>query len=116
VVAGTPDSVRMVGTRRVVFRALGPLQANSMEKALPVDVVRRFHRIVSSGVKTDFITGYKPVSLFRELSFSRQVLYRPAHSPLKLSKNKGILVGPVGFEPTRGLLLRQLRMPVPPRA
>jgi hypothetical protein len=31
----------------------------------------------------------------------------------KLSKN---LVGPVGFEPTRGLLLRQLRMPVPPRA
>ena len=34
----------------------------------------------------------------------------------KLSKNKGILVGPVGVEPTRGLLLRQLRMPVPPRA
>jgi hypothetical protein len=42
-----------------VFRALGPLQANSMEKALPVDVVRRFPRIVSSGVETDFITGYK---------------------------------------------------------
>src|SRR5205807_3054486 len=26
------------------------------------------------------------------------------------------LVGPVGFEPTNTLLLRQLRMPVPPRA
>jgi hypothetical protein len=33
-----------------------------------------------------------------------------------LSKNDRILVGPVGFEPTKGLLLRQLRMPVPPRA
>jgi hypothetical protein len=35
---------------------------------------------------------------------------------LILSKNDRILVGPVGFEPTRRLLLRQLRMPVPPRA
>ena len=35
---------------------------------------------------------------------------------VELSKNKGILVVPVGFEPTKGLLLRQLRMPVPPRA
>ena len=34
----------------------------------------------------------------------------------KLSKNDRILVGPVGFEPTKRLLLRQLRMPVPPRA
>ena len=34
----------------------------------------------------------------------------------KLSKNDRILVGPVGFEPTERLLLRQLRMPVPPRA
>src|SRR6266568_6123886 len=60
--------------------------------------------------------GVEPVSLLREPLFSRQVPYRPAHSPFKLSKNHGILVGPVGFEPTRGLLLRQLRMPVPPRA
>jgi hypothetical protein len=60
-------------------------------------------------------TGVEPISLLRELLFSRQVPYRPAHSP-KLSKNKGILVGPVGVEPTKGLLLRQLRMPVPPRA
>ena len=48
--------------------------------------------------------------------FSRLVPYRPAHSPSKLSKNNGILVGPVGVEPTERLLLRQLRMPVPPRA
>lgn len=34
----------------------------------------------------------------------------------ELSKNDRILVGPVGVEPTKGLLLRQLRMPVPPRA
>jgi hypothetical protein len=61
-------------------------------------------------------TGVEPVSLLREPLFSRQVLYRLAYSPLKLSKNKGILVGPVGVEPTKGLLLRQLRMPVPPRA
>src|SRR5438445_5684393 len=40
--------------------------------------------------------------------------YRPAHSPFELSKNYGILVGPVGVEPTKGPLLRQLRMPVPP--
>src|SRR5437660_12378211 len=33
-----------------------------------------------------------------------------------LSKNEKILVGPVGFEPTIRLLLRQLRMPGPPRA
>lgn len=59
----------------------------------------------------------EPVSLLREPLFSRQVPYRPAHSPSKLlSKNCGILVGPVGVEPTKGLLLRQLRMPVPPRA
>jgi hypothetical protein len=43
-------------------------------------------------------TGVEPVSLLREPLFSRQVPYRPAHSPSKLSKNKGILVGPVGFE------------------
>ena len=47
-------------------------------------------------------TGVEPVSLLREPLFSRQVPYRPAHSPSKLSKNKGILVGPVGFEPTKG--------------
>lgn len=35
---------------------------------------------------------------------------------VELSKNDRILVGPVGFEPTERLLLRQLRMPVPPRA
>jgi hypothetical protein len=46
-------------------------------------------------------TGVEPVSLFREPLFSRQVPYRPAHSPSKLSKNKGILVGPMGFEPTK---------------
>ena len=61
-------------------------------------------------------TGVEPVSLLREPLFSRQVPYRPAHSPFELSKNDGILVGPVGVEPTKGLLLRQLRMPVPPRA
>ena len=44
-------------------------------------------------------TGVEPVSLLREPLFSRQVPYRPAHSPSKLSKNKEILVGPVGFEP-----------------
>jgi hypothetical protein len=33
-----------------------------------------------------------------------------------LSKNNRILVGSVGVEPTKRLLLRQLRMPVPPRA
>ena len=46
---------------------------------------------------------------------------RPAALPsgplsVELSKNDRILVGPVGFEPTERLLLRQLRMPVPPRA
>jgi hypothetical protein len=35
---------------------------------------------------------------------------------IELSKTNRILVGPVGVEPTKGLLLRQLRMPVPPRA
>jgi hypothetical protein len=60
--------------------------------------------------------GVEPVSLSREPLFSRQVPYRPAHSPFEFSKNYGILVGPVGVEPTKGLLLRQLRMPVPPRA
>jgi hypothetical protein len=60
--------------------------------------------------------GVEPASLFGEPLFSRQVPYRPAHSPFELSKNYGILVGPVGVEPTKGLLLRQLRMPVPPRA
>ena len=59
--------------------------------------------------------GVEPASLLREPLFSRQVPYRPAHSP-QLSKNDRILVGPVGFEPTERLLLRQLRMPVPPRA
>ena len=61
-------------------------------------------------------TGVEPVSLLRESLFSRQVPYRPAHSPFQLSKSSGILVGPEGVEPTKGLLLRQLRMPVPPRA
>jgi hypothetical protein len=61
-------------------------------------------------------TGVEPVTLLREPLFSRQVPYRPAHSPFELSKNYGTLVGPVGVEPTKGLLLRQLRMPVPPRA
>jgi hypothetical protein len=60
--------------------------------------------------------GVEPASLLREPLFSRQVPYRPAHSPSELSKNDRILVGPVGVEPTRRLLLRQLRMPVPPRA
>ena len=59
--------------------------------------------------------GVEPASLLREPLFSRQVPYRPAHSP-QMSKNDRILVGPVGVEPTKGLLLRQLRMPVPPRA
>lgn len=61
-------------------------------------------------------TGVEPVSLLRAPLFSRQVPYRPAHSPSKFSKSKEILVGPVGVEPTKGLLLRQLRMPIPPRA
>src|SRR5216683_6812350 len=47
-------------------------------------------------------TGVESVSLLREPLFSRQVAYRPADSPSKLSKNKGILVGPVGVEPTKG--------------
>src|SRR5215470_4201 len=58
--------------------------------------------------------GVEPACLLREPLFSRQVPYRPAHSPTKSCQRT--LVGPVGFEPTRGLLLRQLRMPVPPRA
>ena len=56
-----------------------------------------------------------PLASFERPCLADKCFYRPAHSPLKLSKNKGILVGPVGFEPTRGLLLRQLRMPVPSR-
>jgi hypothetical protein len=64
----------MVGTRRVVSRALGPLQPNSMEKALPLDVVRRFPRIVSSGVETDFITMAASFHLDRAgMGFSRRV-------------------------------------------
>ena len=58
--------------------------------------------------------GVEPASLLREPLFSRQVPYRPAHSPAKICQRT--LVGPVGFEPTKGLLLRQLRMPIPPRA
>src|SRR5579864_5408040 len=72
--------------------------------------------------------GVEPASLLREPLFSRQVPYRPAHSPTKCQRTLSPhhaqkrcvlgarLVGPVGFEPTKGLLLRQLRMPVPPRA
>ena len=60
--------------------------------------------------------GVEPASLLREPLFSRQVPYRPAPLSVELSKNDRILVGPVGFEPTERLLLRQLRMPVPPRA
>ena len=56
----------------------------------------------SSAFRMAESTGVEPVSLLREPLFSRQVPYRPAHSPSKLSKNKGILVGPVGFEPTKG--------------
>src|SRR5262249_48231100 len=57
--------------------------------------------------------GVEPASPLREPLFSRQVPYRPAHSPTKCQRT---LVGPVGFEPTKGLLLRRLRTPVPPRA
>src|SRR5262249_23677889 len=59
--------------------------------------------------------GVEPASLLREPLFSRQVPYVRPTRP-KLSKNDRILVGPVGVEPTKRLLLRQLRMPVPPRA
>jgi hypothetical protein len=69
------------------------------------------HSAVPSAVAES--TGVEPVSLLREPLFSRQVPYRPAHSPTKCQRT---LVGPVGFEPTEKLLLRQLRMPVPPRA
>ena len=63
--------------------------------------------------------GVEPASLLREPLFSRQVPYRPAHSPVIENcqrTTKEDLVGPVGFEPTRKLHLSQLRMPVPPRA
>ena len=70
------------------------------------------HSAVPSAVAES--AGVEPASLLREPLFSRQVPYRPAHSPTKVVKE--LLVGPVGFEPTEKLLLRQLRMPVPPRA
>ena len=47
---------------------------------------------------------------------SRPVALPSGPLSVELSKNERILVGPVGFEPTERLLLRQLRMPVPPRA
>ena len=61
-------------------------------------------------------TGVEPVSLLREPLFSRHGALPSGPLSVELSKNNGILVGPVGVEPTKGLLLRQLRMPVPPRA
>ena len=65
-------------------------------------VFRTSCRPFSSTFRMAESTGVEPVSLLREPLFSRQVPYRPAHSPSKLSKNKEILVGPVGFEPTKG--------------
>ena len=46
----------------------------------------------------------------------RRILHFNVTLSVDLSKNDRILVGPVGVEPTSRLLLRQLRMPVPPRA
>jgi hypothetical protein len=65
--------------------------------------------------------GVEPASLLREAGSTQKTTSRLAALPsgplsVELSKNDRILVGPVGVEPTKGLLLRQLRMPVPPRA
>ena len=103
-------------------RAHAPVQAwrkvdeSNAHRSSRCPVFRTSCRPFSSTFRMAESTGVEPVSLLREPLFSRQVPYRPAHSPLKFSKNDRFLVGPVGFEPTERLLLRQLRVPVPPRA
>src|SRR5437660_12616059 len=62
------------------------------------------------------VAGHSAVpSVAAETSCESLGLTRPAHSP-PIKNCQRTVVGPVGFEPTKGLLLRQLRMPVPSRA
>ena len=55
-----------------------------------------------------------PLASYQSACLADSATVRPTLR--KLSKNKRILVGPVGVEPRKGLLLRQGRMPVRPRA